>query len=585
MVRRGCLLGAAILAVAGLAACTASGGTGRPQAAPTSARSSSPAPAPTGFDAAVSSVVNPSTRTGGTLRLVAHSDCDSWDPARVAQPWCVNLQRLISRTLVGYATVDGTRFRLAPDLATSLGRHNAADTVWTYTLQPGLTFSDGRPIRALDVKYDIERLFTTWDTPSQVYEPSMTARYLIDSIAHPRSYRGPYRSGDLTTITTTSNSITFRLASPDPDFDYLMALPITAPVPYRVEGGPGLRGVNYTKHPVASGPFEIGSYRPGKSIVLVRNPHWSQRTDAIRHPLVDAVRLQIVAKPSDLDRRLRTGRADAEADVGVPATFLTSPQLREHADDPVADATYYLAVLPSAVPNVHCRLAIADALDKTAAVRSFGGSTSAVAAGSLTPPGIPGYDASPAALPSGSVAKAKAQLRACGKPRGFTVSLVYPTPSTSGPKLFVAEKRALARVGIRLTAFTPSTTAYGVSGDRSYFARFHVGLVLARWSAPFPTGFGFYHHVDLGHYYLPSFDADVRTLHDPTVDRVLAAAAHGTATGSAWRALDRAVLASATYLPLAYDRTLLYRNPRLTNVTCDNALAFGIYDFVNVGVR
>jgi peptide/nickel transport system substrate-binding protein len=40
----------------------------------------------------------------------------------------------------------------------------------------------------------------------------------------------------------------------------------------------------------------------------------------------------------------------------------------------------------------------------------------------------------------------------------------------------------------------------------------------------------------------------------------------------------------AVYLPYVWGRTLYYRNPRLTNVTCDNALAFGIYDFVNVGV-
>jgi peptide/nickel transport system substrate-binding protein len=52
-----------------------------------------------------------------------------------------------------------------------------------------------------------------------------------------------------------------------------------------------------------------------------------------------------------------------------------------------------------------------------------------------------------------------------------------------------------------------------------------------------------------------------------------------------WRTLDRAVMATATYLPLVYEKTLYYRNPRLTNVTCDNALASGIYDFVNVGVR
>jgi peptide/nickel transport system substrate-binding protein len=43
-------------------------------------------------------------------------------------------------------------------------------------------------------------------------------------------------------------------------------------------------------------------------------------------------------------------------------------------------------------------------------------------------------------------------------------------------------------------------------------------------------------------------------------------------------------MASGTYLPIYYGKTLFYRNPRMTNVTCDNALAFGEYDFVNIGV-
>jgi peptide/nickel transport system substrate-binding protein len=43
-------------------------------------------------------------------------------------------------------------------------------------------------------------------------------------------------------------------------------------------------------------------------------------------------------------------------------------------------------------------------------------------------------------------------------------------------------------------------------------------------------------------------------------------------------------MASATYLPMLWEKTLYYRNPRMTNVTCDDALAFGIYDFVNIGV-
>jgi peptide/nickel transport system substrate-binding protein len=42
---------------------------------------------------------------------------------------------------------------------------------------------------------------------------------------------------------------------------------------------------------------------------------------------------------------------------------------------------------------------------------------------------------------------------------------------------------------------------------------------------------------------------------------------------------------SAVYMPIYWGNTLVYRNPRMTNVTCNNALAFGNYDFVNIGVK
>src|SRR5262249_22568963 len=157
---------------------------------------------------------------------------------------------------------------------TSRGKHTADYTRWTYTLRPGLEFSTGVPITPSDVKYGIERL------PAH-----NMVRRAIDSIA------------------TTTRSITFTLAHPNADFDYLMTLPASARVP---RGG----------RPVASGPFEIQSDRPGKSVVFVRNPHWSQSTDKIRHPLVDTVVLTVDRSVDDIDRKLEAGTADARADGG-----------------------------------------------------------------------------------------------------------------------------------------------------------------------------------------------------------------------------------------------------------------------------
>lgn len=582
-----CGVGGAILAAVLAIAATGDDGAGSHSRAaePRGPSPAGPTPETTigggplyGYNAAAASVVNPSTKTGGTLRLLSTQDCDSWDPGRTRLGWCANLQRLVNRTLVGYTKVDGTEFELGPDLATSLGRHNTRYTEWTYTLQPGLRYADGTPIRPIDVKYGIERLFARRGPLD-----GRPLTYLLDAIPHPRSYRGPQESGDLNSISTTNDSITFELARANPDFDYLMALPGSAPVPY-------------AGHPVASGPYMVGSDRPNRRVVLVRNPRWAQRTDVIRHPLVATVRLRIDRNANDIDRQLLAGRADACADCEVrPRTgrrILTSPDLKDHADDPlIGGSTQYLAVLPSVIPNVHCRRAIFYAFDKAAAARVFGAPTGAVPAESLTPPGIAGFDSSFDPYPSGpgltgDLARARAELRACGKPNGFTTRFVYATPSETGPYLYRVEQKALRRVGVTYTVGNSNSTYYcSTAGDSpSLLRRQGIGLVSSTWSDAVPTGYGFYSTL-LDRFDCKDFDADLRRLHSPIVDRVLAAAALGGATDADWRALNRAVMRSATYLPVAYEKALYYRNPRMTNVTCDNALAAGIYDFVNVGVR
>lgn len=549
----------------------------------------SEAAAPSGYNAAYAHVVNPSATTGGTLKLLTGSDCDSWDPARTYYGFCWNLQRLFTRTLVGFRKVNGSSFRLAPDLATSMGHHNASFTTWRYTLKRGLRFSTGRAIRPIDVKYGIERLFAT-----NLINGGPSSYYL-DTIAHKASYRGPYRSGDLKSIATTRRTITFHLAHPYADFDYLMALPAAAPVPYKVEGG-RFHGASYWRHPVSSGPFRIKSYRPNDEIVFVRNRYWKQATDTIRHPKAAQVTVTVDYNLADIDQQLRSGKADARADNGVERTFqsqiLHKPALKQHADDPVTALTRYAAVMQSVIPNVHCRRAIFDAWDKAGALAALGGSTAGQIANSMTPPGIIGHQAGYDPYPTGrthtgNVAAAKRELRLCGKPHGFRTKFAYATPSDTAPNTFKSEQWALGRVGIKISAVTSDSASYYSTfiGSPANVKRQRIGIALAAWGPDFPTGLGYYNEIVGGKSIRPVGNSNYASLNNPTVNQVLARAQRGTAGRTAWITLDHAVMKSAVYLPYVYGRTLYYRNPQMTNVTCNVAEAFGVYDFVNIGVR
>ena len=543
-----------------------------------------------GYNAAVSAVVNPSTKTGGTLKLAASSDCDSLDPARTYYGWCWNIQRLFTRSLVGYSQVNGTDFKIAPDLATSLGEHNADFTTWTYKLKPGLKWSNGKPITPMDVKYGVERMFAT-----DVITGGPTS-YFTSTIDHPKDYKGPYKSGDLDTITTTADSITFKLSSAYSDWPYLMAMAASAPVPYKTEGGKGFVGANYTKHPMASGPFMIKSYTPTKSVIFVRNPNWDASTDTIHKPLADEIDLTINSNPSDIDSKLEAGtydaRADAPIETALQSKVFTDPKLKANADDPQTSFTQFLTTYPSVIPNKDCRLAIFYATNKAAIVQAYGGAAAGVPAGSMAPVGIPGHDAKYDPYPSGKdntgdLAKAKAALAKCGKPNGFSTKMAYSTSRDTGKKAFQAEQSALARVGIKVTgAANDGSTYYSTFvGSPSNVKNQGFGISINGWGADFPTGYGFWQSIAATDAILETGNSNYPSLSDPTVDGVLKGSLLGKSTEADWAKVNHAVMDSVTYLPLFFGRSLYYRNPRLTNITSDNALAFGIYDFVNVGVK
>ncbi|MBC7760333.1 MAG: ABC transporter substrate-binding protein [Candidatus Saccharibacteria bacterium] len=574
--RRGVVaVGIVLTAALALAGCT--GGT-----------SGTPTTGTAAFNDAVSKIVNPSTAQGGTVKLLAADDCDSWDPQRTYYGWCWNMQRIFTRSLIGYETVNGTKPVLAPDLATDMGTHNADFTKWTYTLQKDLKWSDGTAITPMDVKYGIERLFAT-----DVINGG-PASYFIATISHPADYLGPYTSGDLSSIETTADSITFNLSTPYSDFNYLMAMAAAAPVPYKVEGGADFTGANYTKRPLSSGPFKIESYTPTQEITFVRNKFWKQSTDKIRKPVADKITLTINSDVNDIDSKLKAGTADAKADNSIGTTLqsqvLTQPNLKKNADNPTTAFTRYFSVMPSVIPNQYCRQAIFYATNKAELVQAFGGTTAGTAAGSMTPPTIAGYSAtanmySTGADNTGDLTKAKEALKKCGQPDGFTTKLAYSTPSETGPKVFAAMQTALARVGIKITAATSATSSYYSSfiGSPANIESQGLGIAVAAWGADFPTGYGFWNSIANGATIIPAGNTDYPSLNDPAVNKILDAAPAGKSKDSDFRALDDQVMKNAVYLPILFGKSLYYRNARLTNVTSNNALAFGIYDFVNVG--
>ena len=535
-------------------------------------------------DAGVTGIRAPSERTGGTLRVVS-AEIDSLDPQRSYLPGVWNLMRLYARTLVTYSSEPGHTDELVPDLATDLGTPSEDGLSWTFTLREGVTFESGRPITSRDVKYGIERSFA-----SEVIVGGPT--YVVDLLDDPgNQYAGPYQDESpdklgLPTIETPDDlTIVFRLRSPQPDLPFVMALPSSSPVPIEADTGAG-----YGSDPVSSGPYAITSIDPATGILLDRNPQWDPATDGVRSALPDQVIVRTGLSGVERDQALLAGSADLDI-TGTGVQGATTARLTEDEDDPVRDrvddvttgAVRLLALPTDVAPmdNPDCRAAVAAAVDRRAIQTRLGGAVNVVRRSELWPRELPGgpEDRDPRA----DDAAARAALKACGQPDGFsTVLAVADTPTGVAAADEVAAE--LADVGIEaevrpLSASTFYATDVGSPGNVTANG---FGIVLATWTADFPTPGSFLVPLVDGRSIRAVGNTNYARLNDPAISGLIDQARAAGST-EAWREVASAVSKATVYLPLAETRIQLLAGQRLRNGVVMQP--YSGHDVATAGVR
>jgi len=585
----GVMAAGALVAVTA-AACSSSG-------KPSTTSSTATGASTVAFNYGTTGVVNPSTTKGGTLVLGASSDVDYLDPARQYYAWTWNLERLYGRTVMTYATKAGKASTdLVPDMATGAGTVSADGLTWTYHIKSGLKFQDGTTITTKDIKYAVERTYAT-DVING--GPGYFQALLDDS-----AYTGPYKDKDpnhlgLTSITTPDDTtITFKLKSPFADFDYLMTLPQTTPVPQAADLASATGGANYNTHVIASGPYEVSTYSPGKEIDFVRNPNWSAATDSVRPALPDKITLKTDWDPVQLDAAILAGQVAVGADgtgaqQATVATVMGNAAKKKDADNASANATRYVTIQENVKPfdNIHCRLAVAYALNKVDLINARGGPVAGASiATSLLPPGVSGHtDAN--LLPNGSdykgdVAKAKSELTLCGEPNGFT-TVIATTNKGKGPLFATALQNALNQVGIKTTIDAVDASSYYSTeiGTPANVSKKGLGLATAGWGPDWPSGYGFFSQIVDGRQIKATGNQDYSMLNDPQVNSLLDAATKATsktAASAIYTQIDNRVMSDAALIPYGWDRLLLLRSPKATNVYVTSAYN-GQYDLVSLG--
>ena len=306
----------------------------------------------------------------------------------------------------------------------------------------------------------------------------------------------------LTAIDTPdATTIVFHLKAPFADFDYLVAIPQSAPVPPAKD-----TGANYQTHIVSTGPYKFQSYQLNKTAVLVPNPNWNAATDPTVSQLPSKIVVNMNMNPNDVDNRLLAGDVQVDlAGTGVQAAarakILSNPKLKAHADDPVTGFGWFFYIDTQVAPfnNVACRQAdrvrgqqphAADRLRRPGGRRRHRQHGPAADRGRLPEvrpvrghhqdPGRPGQGQARCCRPAAS--------RTASPPGSPTAATGPPRPR--GPRRCSRRCRRSASSS-RCTATRPRTYFSNFAGVPKYVSSHDIGLAMGGWGADWPDGYGF----------------------------------------------------------------------------------------------
>jgi peptide/nickel transport system substrate-binding protein len=547
------------------------------------------------FNAAVGKVLNPSDKKGGTLTMANSGDWDSLDPADTYYAFSWNFARNYGRTLTTFKSAPGAAgAELVPDLAESLGKPSDNAKTWTYKIRKGVKFEDGTVVTSKDVKYAVERSLDKTAFPDG-------PTYFNDFLDL-QGYTSPYKDSDPNKLglkavdTPDDQTIVFHLKKPFAGFDYFAQLPGTIPVPRAKD-----TGTKYKEHVISTGPYMFQTNNVGKNFTMVRNKYYDPATDPAtgRKPLVDKIDVELNVNSDDIDNRLLAGNLDVAIEgTGVGAStqgkVLGDPALKANTDD-AATARLWFAVFDTAVApfdNIHCRKAAILAADKTGYQRAYGGSIGGDIATNMLPPLIPGfkkidlYEAG--SKPEGDVAKAKDELKQCGKPNGFSTNISYRIERPKEKATAEALQASLARVGIKLTIQGYAKRDYAAlyAGKPDYSKAHQLGVKVYGWAADWPDGFGFLDQIVDSRTIRPGGGNTNLGIRVPAADALLDQALQTTdkaAREKIWGQIDQVVMENASALPGVWAKGLLYRPPSLTNVFVSDA--YGMYDYTVLGKK
>lgn len=334
-----------------------------------------------GFSAAVTPT------KGGTLKMAMNDNIDCWNGlSYYGISWSVFY--FMARGLYGYpdTVVAPATNEMQPDLAADMPTVSADGLTYTVKLRSGLTFPDGSPVTAKDVKATYEYMLdpniqcATGGPPSSGYYSGIVGESdYSDVMTSSKGKKNPGISGIKAVDELTTE---FTLVEADGSFPRALAMAwgfiIPASTPHKKTETP----------PPYVGPYKISDYQLDKSVTIVREPTWAANVAAGVPELenqnnIDGIEAGIGVPDETQFAQLKNNELDMTFDGSAPS----GSEIPATANDPAYKDRFYStpdAAVDYAVfrtdkapfDNVKLRQAVNYAIDREAIVKIIGGTLS-----------------------------------------------------------------------------------------------------------------------------------------------------------------------------------------------------------------
>ena len=323
----------------------------------------------------------PEARKGGTLKGMFFTDVDFIDPSLAYYVHSWQIMGAVGAHLLRFADREGAAgSRLVPEVAAGFPTISRNGRTYTFTLKRTYRFSNGKPVRAANFKFAIERALNA-------QQQSPAGPFVNDIIGAPAVQAGRARTASGIRVLGPYR-LQLRLARPAPDILARLAMPFFQAMDTAMGIDP--KGQQAPIH--TAGPYYIRSWSPNQRLVVARNPHYrgprAANVNSIEYEAGQNLDAQVL--------KLRSGQADFAAEgISASAHADLARQFginRGRYQVRQVPTTRYIALntQKGITANANTRKAINWAVDRQAMTAQYG-YLAGKRADQILPPGIPGF--------------------------------------------------------------------------------------------------------------------------------------------------------------------------------------------------